>query len=111
MPGRGRVKPPPTHITDRLATLVKLDAKISVAPMMDWTDRHDRFFLRLISARARLYTEMVTTGTVIHGDREHLLGCDVVQMAKTTLDAFFWGRELEKLWRLRFFKSALVVVS
>ena len=44
--------------------------------MMDWTDRHDRFFLRLISARARLYTEMVTTGAVIHGDREHLLGFD-----------------------------------
>lgn len=42
--------------------------------MMDWTDRHDRFFLRLISARALLYTEMVTTGAVIHGDREHLLG-------------------------------------
>lgn len=49
---------------------------ISVAPMMDWTDRHDRFFLRLISARALLYTEMVTTGAVIHGDREHLLGFD-----------------------------------
>ncbi len=44
--------------------------------MMDWTDRHDRFFLRLISTRARLYTEMVTTGAVIHGDREHLLGFD-----------------------------------
>ena len=79
MPGRGRVKPPPTHITDRLATSLKLDAKISVAPMMDWTDRHDRFFLRLISARARLYTEMVTTGAVIHGDREHLLGFDAAE--------------------------------
>jgi tRNA-dihydrouridine synthase A len=44
--------------------------------MMDWTDRHDRYFLRLISARALLYTEMVTTGAVIHGDREHLLGFD-----------------------------------
>lgn len=44
--------------------------------MMDWTDRHDRYFLRLISARVRLYTEMVTTGAVIHGDREHLLGFD-----------------------------------
>lgn len=50
--------------------------QISVAPMMDWTDRHDRYFLRLISARALLYTEMVTTGAVIHGDREHLLGFD-----------------------------------
>jgi tRNA-dihydrouridine synthase A len=42
--------------------------------MMDWTDRHDRFFLRLISRRARLYTEMITSGAVIHGDRERLLG-------------------------------------
>ncbi|HMM13880.1 MAG TPA: tRNA dihydrouridine(20/20a) synthase DusA [Parvibaculum sp.] len=47
-----------------------------VAPMMDWTDRHDRFFLRLITRHALLYTEMVTTGAVIHGDRQHLLGFD-----------------------------------
>lgn len=45
--------------------------------MMDWTDRHDRFFLRLISRRAFLYTEMVTTGAVLHGDRQRLLGFDV----------------------------------
>lgn len=44
--------------------------------MMDWTDRHDRFFLRLISRRALLYTEMVTTGAVLHGDRGRLLGFD-----------------------------------
>jgi tRNA-dihydrouridine synthase A len=42
--------------------------------MMDWTDRHCRFFHRLLSRRARLYTEMVTTGAVIHGPRERLLG-------------------------------------
>ena len=42
--------------------------------MMDWTDRHCRFFHRLLSRRARLYTEMVTTGAVIHGARERLLG-------------------------------------
>lgn len=48
----------------------------SIAPMMDWTDRHDRFFLRLISSRALLYTEMLTSGAIIHGDREHLLGFD-----------------------------------
>src|SRR5918998_1450906 len=46
----------------------------SVAPMMDWTDRHCRFFHRLLSRRARLYTEMVTTGAVLHGDRGRLLG-------------------------------------
>jgi tRNA-dihydrouridine synthase A len=37
--------------------------------MMDWTDRHDRYFLRLISKRTRLYTEMVTIGAILHGDR------------------------------------------
>jgi tRNA-dihydrouridine synthase A len=48
--------------------------RLCVAPMMDWTDRHDRFFLRLISRRARLYTEMVTADAVRHGDRTRLLG-------------------------------------
>ncbi len=48
----------------------------SVAPMMDWTDRHDRYFLRLISRRALLYTEMMTSGAVLHGDRGRLLGYD-----------------------------------
>jgi len=41
--------------------------------MMDWSDRHYRFFMRLISARARLYTEMITTGALIHGDVERHL--------------------------------------
>lgn len=50
--------------------------KFSVAPMMDWTDRHCRFFHRLMSRRALLYTEMVTTGAVIHGPRERLIGFD-----------------------------------
>lgn len=50
--------------------------KFSVAPMMDWTDRHCRYFHRLLTPNARLYTEMVTTGAVIHGDREKLLGFD-----------------------------------
>ena len=50
--------------------------RFSVAPMMDWTDRHCRVFHRLMSARARLYTEMLTTGAIIHGDRRRLLGFD-----------------------------------
>jgi tRNA-dihydrouridine synthase A len=50
------------------------DIRFSVAPMMDWTDRHCRFLHRILSRRARLYTEMVTTGAVIHGPRERLLG-------------------------------------
>lgn len=44
-----------------------------VAPMMDWTDRHCRYFLRLLSKHAMLYTEMVTSGALIHGDKERFL--------------------------------------
>ena len=49
---------------------------IAVAPMMDWTDRHCRFFHRGLTRRARLYTEMVTAEAVIRGDRERLIGFD-----------------------------------
>lgn len=49
---------------------------LSVAPMMDWTDRHCRYFHRLLSPHARLYTEMVTAPALVHGDRERLLGFD-----------------------------------
>ena len=48
--------------------------KFCVAPMMDGTDRHCRYFHRLLSKRARLYSEMITADAVIHGDREYLLG-------------------------------------
>jgi len=51
-----------------------LDRRLCVAPMMDWTDRHCRWFHRLLAPSALLYTEMVTTGAVLHGDRERLLG-------------------------------------
>ena len=52
----------------------KINRKISVAPMMDCTDRHDRYFLRLISKNVMLYSEMVATKSAIHGDREKILG-------------------------------------
>ncbi len=48
--------------------------RFAIAPMMDWTDRHCRVFHRQMTRHARLYTEMVTTGAVIHGEREKLLG-------------------------------------
>ena len=51
-----------------------LDRTISVAPMMDCTDRHDRYFLRLISKHVLLYTEMVATGAALKGDRQKVLG-------------------------------------
>jgi tRNA-dihydrouridine synthase A len=79
--------------------------RLSVAPMMDWTDRHDRYFLRLISRRTRLYTEMVTTGAILHGDKgrhldfsqeEHPLalqlgGSDPAQLAECARIAEQWG--------------------
>ncbi|TXH90942.1 MAG: tRNA dihydrouridine(20/20a) synthase DusA [Pseudomonas sp.] len=50
-----------------------LSRRFSVAPMMDWTDRHCRYFLRQLSSRALLYTEMVTTGALLHGDARRFL--------------------------------------
>lgn len=50
--------------------------RFCVAPMLDWTDRHERYFLRLLSRRARLYSEMVTTGALLHGDVKRHLAFD-----------------------------------
>ncbi len=50
--------------------------RLCVAPMLDWTDRHCRYFLRLLSPHAWLYTEMITTGALIHGDQQRFLGFD-----------------------------------
>ncbi|HET8731319.1 MAG TPA: tRNA dihydrouridine(20/20a) synthase DusA [Moraxellaceae bacterium] len=52
---------------------------LSVAPMMDWTDRHDRYFLRLFNPHVRLYTEMVTTGALLHGDAPRFLKYDAIE--------------------------------
>ncbi len=79
--------------------------RFSVAPMMDWTDRHCRAFHRVLTRRARLYTEMVTANAVIFGDRERLLGhdpvdhpvalqlggSDPVALAKAAAIAAAWG--------------------
>src|SRR3989475_11568679 len=53
-----------------------LDHKFCIAPMMEWTDRHCRYFHRLLTRRALLYTEMLTTGAVLRGDRARLLRFD-----------------------------------
>lgn len=53
--------------------------RLSVAPMMDWTDRHCRFFHRQMTRHALLYTEMVTAAAVIHGPRDRLLGFDAAE--------------------------------
>ena len=47
--------------------------RLCVAPMMDWTDRHCRYFHRLLAPSALLYTEMVTTGAILHGDQDRFL--------------------------------------
>ena len=53
--------------------------RFSIAPMLDCTDRHARYFLRLLSRRMLLYTEMITSGAILHGDRDYLLGFDAAE--------------------------------
>lgn len=53
--------------------LALIKRRFCVAPMLDWTDRHERYFLRLFSKHAVLYSEMVTTGALIHGERDRYL--------------------------------------
>jgi tRNA-dihydrouridine synthase A len=79
--------------------------KLSVAPMMDWTDRHCRYFHRLLTRHTRLYTEMVTTGALLHGDvprhlafnsEEHPLalqlgGSEPAELARCAKLAEQWG--------------------
>lgn len=88
-----------------LTCTVRDAARLSVAPMMDWTDRHCRVFHRLMSRRALLYTEMVTAPAIIHGDRHRLLdydarehplalqlgGSDPAELASATQIAADWG--------------------
>ncbi|VAW70249.1 tRNA-dihydrouridine(20/20a) synthase [hydrothermal vent metagenome] len=56
-----------------------MNRKFSVAPMLDWTDRHERYFLRLLTRKATLYTEMITTGALIYGDRPRFLEFNPVE--------------------------------
>ena len=73
---------PHRPFTQQRARVSRLDEhayRFSVAPMMDWTDRHCRAFHRSLTTRALLYTEMVTAPAVLHGDREYLLGFDAVE--------------------------------
>lgn len=82
-----------------------LDRLIAVAPMLDWTDRHYRYFIRLLSRHTLLYTEMVTTGAILRGDRQRLLahdptehplalqlgGSDPAELARCARIATDWG--------------------
>jgi tRNA-dihydrouridine synthase A len=62
-----------------LNRMTQSSARLSVAPMMDWTDRHCRYFHRLMTRKAMLYTEMVTAAAVVHGPRDRLLAFDVAE--------------------------------
>ncbi len=78
---------------------------VSIAPMMDWSDRHYRYFMRLITKHSLLYTEMITSGAIIHGDRDRFLnfnaeehpvaiqlgGSDPVQLAECATIATDYG--------------------
>lgn len=70
--------------------------RFCVAPMLDWTDRHCRYFLRLISRHSWLYTEMITTAAILHGDRERLLG---FHAAEAPVALQLGGSEPEELAR------------
>ena len=86
-------------------SLQKDSHRFCVAPMMDWTDRHARYFLRLISERVRLYTEMITPQAILFGDKKRLLdfnvqehpialqlgGSEVLQMTECARIAEDWG--------------------
>ena len=59
--------------TSARGAAISLDRRVSVAPMMDYTDRHCRYFLRLLSPSALLYTEMITAAAIVRGDAASLL--------------------------------------
>ena len=72
----GRAKPAMTGRGGKPAESAGLSRRVCIAPMMERTDRHDRVFLRLISRRALLYSEMIPTGAIVRGRRADLLDFD-----------------------------------
>ncbi|MEK8033935.1 tRNA dihydrouridine(20/20a) synthase DusA [Ideonella sp. DXS29W] len=80
------------------------DWRLSVAPMMDWTDRHCRYFHRLITKRTRLYTEMVTTGALRHGDQPRHLDYNpeehplALQLGGSEPDELAFCTQLARRW-------------
>ena len=75
-------------------TTASLSRRLAVAPMLDWTDRHCRYFLRLLTRHTLLYTEMVTTAAILHGQHDRLLG---FHPAEKPLAVQFGGCDPEEL--------------
>lgn len=81
-----------------------LDRRLCVAPMMDWTDRHCRFFHRLLAPKALLYTEMVTTGAILHADPARFLDFDpregsvALQLGGSEPEALARAVEIAEAW-------------
>jgi len=73
-----------------------LDRRFCIAPMMDCSDRHARYFLRLFSDRILLYTEMITAAAILHGERDRLLGFNPEEHP---LAVQLGGSDPEQLWR------------
>jgi len=80
---------------------LKLNRKVSVAPMMDCTDRHERYFLRLLSKNVMLYTEMVATKSAIHGDRKKILSFNQVEKPLALQVGGSDQKELEEFQKLK----------
>ncbi len=113
---RGPLRRKPDKLSDRVVNedthqaipsaeeSVSSPYRLSIAPMMDWTDRHCRSFHRLLAPRARLYTEMVTTGALLHGDVERHLRFDAgehplaLQLGGSDPDALARCAELAERW-------------
>jgi tRNA-dihydrouridine synthase A len=76
MRGSMTVQPRPINQASRATAI---EVPLSIAPMMDRTDRHYRFFMRQITRHTLLYTEMVTAQAILHGDRDHLLGFTAIE--------------------------------
>jgi len=79
-----------------IETRPAIDRRFCIAPMMDCSDRHSRYFLRMFSARMLLYTEMVTAAAILHGDRDYLLGFNAEEHP---LAVQLGGSDPEQLYR------------
>ena len=73
--------------------------KLSIAPMLDLTDRHCRYFLRLLSRHTLLYTEMVTSGAILHGDVERHLRFDVAEQSQCAFPSLVCAIDRENYWK------------